>query len=133
MSSFGMSAERRNTINTLHDVTNKNYTIYSKHQYDDKANIKNSLNNTKRSDIQEFSDAMYAYISDVLNRESINIAPGIKIERKTNYVEGKSFDTSLISKIKHFTNNHVVSVNLARASTETGRLFFFKGKSFSFS
>lgn len=84
------------------------------------------------SDMDEFRDVMFDYVNDVLHRDKISILPGVSIEKKKlNYTvaEEKSLGgANLISTIRHFTNSHVVTVNLARAATETGRLFFFKGR-----
>lgn len=95
----------------------------------------NTLNNMKefKSDIQEFSELIGDYVQDIFNRDTINITPGIAFERKvmnhtTNGRQRRKVEKNLISQIKQFTNDHVLTVNLARASTETGRLFFFKGE-----
>lgn len=86
------------------------------------------------SDLQEFSENIRDYVRDVLNRDTINITPGIAFEKKPmnhSSVERQrrgAAATSLISQLRQFTNDHVLTVNLARASTETGRLFFFKGE-----
>jgi hypothetical protein len=83
------------------------------------------------SDLEEFRNVALEYVNDVLHRDTIDILPGVRIERKTNNsterAEEKSFDAGLASTIRHFTESHVVRINLARAATETGRLFFFKG------
>jgi hypothetical protein len=81
--------------------------------------------------MQELSSVISEYVDDILKRDTINLLPGVAIQKKANtsdVTERKTSDKSLISKIQQFTNNHVLTVNLARASTETGRLFFFKGK-----
>ena len=84
------------------------------------------------SDMQEFSANIRAYVRDVLNRDTINITPGIAFEKKSmnhsSVARQRRGAASLISQLRQFTNDHVLTVNLARASTETGRLFFFKGK-----
>ena len=82
--------------------------------------------------MQEFSANIRAYVRDVLNRDTINITPGIAFEKKSmnhsSVARQRRGAASLISQLRQFTNDHVLTVNLARASTETGRLFFFKGK-----
>lgn len=91
---------------------------------------KSHTKSKKHSDLKEFSSVLFEYIDDVLKRDTIDLLPGIALEKKINSTEGaerKSLDTSFISRLKQFTNNHVLTVNLARASTETGRFFFFKG------
>lgn len=109
---------------------NKNQSKYST-TTNQQHNIKNSQHNV--SDMQEFSNVISEYVDDILERDTINLLPGVAIQKKINTsaeTERKTSDKSLISKIQQFTNNHVLTVNLARASTETGRLFFFKGKKF---
>lgn len=97
--------------------------------------IKNSEQSSKyASDMEEFKSIVLEYVDDVLNREKINIVPGVYIQKKAsndttnNGIEKKSFDRNLISSMKEFTDTHSLRVDLARAMTETGRLFFFKGK-----
>lgn len=85
------------------------------------------------SDMEEFKNVMLEYVGDVLNREKINIAPGFYVQkiatnRSTNAIEKKSLDENFISTVKDFTSTHALRVDLARAMSETGRLFFFKGK-----
>lgn len=101
----------------------------------DVTNLVDKQNNLKdyKSDIQEFSALVLDYVHDILNRDKIDITSGIAFERKvmnqTNSSrERRKAEKNLISQIKQFTNDHVLTVNLARASTETGRLFFFKGE-----
>lgn len=96
--------------------------------------IKSSAPDSKiySNDMEEFRDIMFEYVEDVLNRNKINIMPGIYIEKKalnvsSDRIEKKSFNENLISTIKDFTDTHVLKVELARAMSETGRLFFFKG------
>lgn len=86
------------------------------------------------TDAEEFKGVMLEYFSDVVSRDKINIMPGIYIQKTsahnaTRGIEGKSSDDSLIWRVKDFVDTHALRVDLARASTETGRLFFFKGKS----
>lgn len=110
-------------------------TILNKHSMD----IKNSEESTKySSDMEEFKHVAIEYIEDVLNREKINIAPGVYIQKvvtntSNDKIEKKSFDENtsrnLIQTIKEFSETHALRVDLARAMSETGRLFFFKGKS----
>lgn len=114
-----------NSINSIPEI--KNQTDGNKHTIAQK-NINNSQNHT--SDMQEFSTVIFEYIDDALKRDTINLLPGITIKKKSNVTdesERRTSDKSLISAIQQFANNHVLTVNLARASTETGRLFFFKG------
>lgn len=100
----------------------------------------NNKNSTRKfsSDAAELTEIMFEYFRDVLSRDTINLSPGIAFERKSmndSSAERRqrrrallSDATSLISQLKQFTNDHVLTVNLARASTETARLFFFKGE-----
>lgn len=86
------------------------------------------------SDMQELKNVMFEYVGDVLNREKINLMPGVFIEktqtkRAEEKIEKKSLDKNLISTIKEFADTHALRIDLARATSETGRLFFFKGKS----
>ncbi|CAG9808898.1 unnamed protein product [Chironomus riparius] len=106
---------------------NKNQSKYST-----TTNQQHSIKNSQHyvSDMQELSDVVSEYVDDILKRDTINLLPGIAIQKKINTsdeAESRTADKSLISKIQQFTNNHVLTVNLARASTATGRLFFFKG------
>lgn len=83
--------------------------------------------------MEEFENVLSEYVEDVLNRKKINIMPGLYIQKiaKNNSehkIEKKSFDENLIWNAKEFAETHVLRVDLARAMTETGRLFFFKGK-----
>lgn len=103
--------------------------IPSKHSEDAK-NAANSGNFT--SDIEEFEHVMLAYVGDVLNRQKINIVPGVYIQKTTansmsDRFEKKSFNENLISTIKDFAETHALRVDMARAMS-TGRIFFFKGK-----
>lgn len=93
---------------------------------------KNLNKQTFSSDVQELGEIMQDYVKDILNRDTINISPGILLERKsmdqTRRQQRKASDAiSLMTQLRQFTNDHVLKVNLARATTETGRLFFFKG------
>ncbi|KAG5671906.1 hypothetical protein PVAND_002075 [Polypedilum vanderplanki] len=99
-----------------------------------KYKISNSTHKQENaSDMEEFRNVMLEYVNDIMNRDAISILPGVSIEKKINLSNSntlpqqKSIDTSLITTIRHFTDSHVVKVNLARATSETGRLFFFKG------
>lgn len=117
------------TINILDSRTyGKSQMSFGKQQQHQ--HIKDSKH---ESDMHEFGSVISEYVSDVLNRDTINILPGVNIERKINQSSsdgsGKNFDTSLISAVRRFTNSHVLTVNLARATSETGRVFFFKGES----
>lgn len=83
--------------------------------------------------MEEFKEIFLEYVGDVLNREKINIMPGFYIQKLTtndteDKIEKKSFDENLIWNAKRFIQTHALRVDLARATTETGRLFFFKGK-----
>lgn len=85
------------------------------------------------SDMEEFKHVMLEYVEDVLGRKKINIGSGVSIERKatnetSHKIEAKSLGNSLLGSIRRYVNTHSVSVDLARATTATGRLFFFKGK-----
>lgn len=102
------------------------------------SDINSDLNKQSKkfsSDLQEFKELARNYIQDILTRDTINILPGIAFEKKSINSTTKEQrersargTASLISQLRQFTNEHVLTVNLARASTETGRLFFFKGK-----
>jgi hypothetical protein len=121
---------RASQFNALHDSTVLN-----------KQNNKNSTRKSQ-SDAAELGEIMFEYFRDILNRDKINLSPGIAFEKKSmndssaehrqrrrgSHVGGDA--TSLISQLRQFTNDHVLTVNLARASTETARLFFFKGECF---
>lgn len=83
--------------------------------------------------MEEFKSLMLEYVDDVLNREKINIMPGVYIQKLAindtkDKIEKKSFDENLVWNVKKFIETHALRVELARATTETGRLFFFKGK-----
>lgn len=121
-------------VNTLNNISeNKNQSKYSTTTTNQQHGIKNSQHYV--SDMQELSNVVSEYVDDILKRDTINLLPGIAIQKKINtsdVAERRTADKSLISKIQQFTNNHVLTVNLARASTETGRLFFFKGEEFCF-
>jgi hypothetical protein len=104
------------------------------HDVQNSLDKQNSLK-VHKSDVQEFSQLILDYVHDVFNRDTINISPGIAFERKlmnhtnkSNGRERRKVEKNLISQIKQFADDHVLTVNLARASTETGRLFFFKGE-----
>lgn len=93
-------------------------------------NIENSENVKKQTnDMEEFENVLFEYAKDVINRDTINIVPGVYIQRKlpNNEHEEKSFDNSLLGNLRKFTKTHTLRVDLARATTATGRLFFFKG------
>lgn len=83
------------------------------------------------SDVDEFKNVLLEYVSDVVSRDKIDLMPGIYIEKTPaqNVIERKSSGDSLIRRVKDFADTHALRVDLARATTETGRLFFFKGKS----
>ena len=127
---FGCCEQSSDNSNVNNLSENKNQSKYST-TTNQQHGIKNSQH--YKSDMQEFSNVVSEYVDDILKRDTINILPGIAIQKKINTsdeAERRTADKSLISKIQQFTNNHVLTVNLARASTETGRLFFFKGKEF---
>ena len=99
------------------------------------ADIKNSTEHSEKysTDMEEFQNIMFEYVDDVLNRNKIDIMPGVYVEKKNSSASGdkiekKSFERSLVSAIKDFTDTHVIKIELSRAMTGTGRLFFFKGK-----
>lgn len=104
-------------------------TILSKH-----ATVINETTNSKHSsDAEEFENMLLEYVGDVMSRDKINIIPGIYIQKTpphnmSDNIERKSSDDSLIGSVKDFLKTHSLRVELARASTATGRLFFFKGK-----
>lgn len=107
-------------------------TVLNKHLLD----IKNSEQSSKyASDMEEFKSIVLEYVDDVLNREKINIVPGVYIQKKVSNdktndsTEKKSFDKNFYSNLKEFTDTHSLRIDLARSMSETGRLFFFKGKS----
>lgn len=116
---------RQNTLANTSTHENQTATLNQR-----STDIKNSEHS---SDMEEFKSIMLEYVEDVLNREKINIMPGVFIEKlATNdtkdEMEKKSFDENFIWNIKQFIDTHALRVDLARATTETGRLFFFKGK-----
>lgn len=83
--------------------------------------------------MEEFENVLFEYVDDVLNRKKINIMPGVYVEKKdgnkTNATIGRrSSDENLISTVKEFVDSHALRIDLARATSGTGRLFFFKGK-----
>lgn len=99
------------------------------------SDIKNSESHPAKysSDMEEFENVLFEYVDDVLNRKKIDIMPGVYVEKKdgnkTNENIGKrSFDENLISTVKEFVDSHALRIDLARATSGTGRLFFFKGK-----
>jgi hypothetical protein len=121
-----------------HDITIANTSeahiqpnILNKHS----ADIKNSEHSKNfSSDMEEFGNVMFDYVKNVLGREKINIMPGVYIEKigannSDVKLEQKSFDKNVIWAVKDFAETHNLRVDLARATSETGRLFFFKGKS----
>lgn len=122
-------------VNKLNNISeNRNQSKYST-TTTTTTNQQHGIKNSQHfvSDMQEFSKTISEYVDDILKRDTINLLPGIAIQKKINtsdVAERRTADKSLISKIQQFTNNHVLTVNLARVSTETGRLFFFKGKKF---
>lgn len=86
------------------------------------------------SDAEEFENVLLEYVGDVVSRDKIDIMPGIYIEKTSaqnisDVIERRSTGDSLIWRVKDFVDTHALRVDLARATTETGRLFFFKGKS----
>lgn len=106
-------------------------TVPSKHLLD----IKKSEQSSKyASDMEEFKSVVFEYVGDVLNREKINIVPGVYIQKKpTNDSTNKSLerrvsDENLISSLKEIAETRSLRVDLARATSETGRFFFFNGK-----
>lgn len=114
-------------VNTSDAQQNRPTEILNKHLSDNK----NPANSSRySSDIKEFENILLEYASDVLNREKINIMPGVYIQKKaTNETaEKKSFDENLIWDVKKFAETHSLKIDLARAMSGTGRLFFFKGK-----
>lgn len=117
------------TVEKPHTTAEQTKPILSKHL----EIIENSENAKRKSnDMQEFENVLLEYAKDVINRKTINIVPGVYIQKKTNkedvYVHGKSLEGSFANALKEFIESHVLRVDLARASTATGRLFFFKGK-----
>lgn len=118
-----------NTNNTLVTSTTQQQlqpTVLNKHLN----NIENSGNAKKQSnDMEEFENVLLEYAKDVINRDKINIVPGVYIQKKTldDKSEEKSFDDSFLGSLRKFTKTHALRVDLARATTATGRLFFFKG------
>lgn len=120
-------------VNTTASQHEPKPTIPNKHSLD----IKNSEHSEKySSDMEEFKHVAIEYIGDVLNREKINIMPGVYIQKVATNIsnegaEKKSFDENssegLIWTVKQFAETHALRVDLARAMSETGRLFFFKG------
>lgn len=119
-----------NSQNTLEtSPTKQQPTILNKHL----KNIENSVNVKKQSrDMEEFENVFLEYAKDVINRETINIVPGVYIQKKSqnNTVDrsdGKAFENSFLGSLQKFTKTHTLRVDLARATTATGRLFFFKG------
>lgn len=124
-----------NIESTLVNITTTSTTAPNKHSIED---IKNSKHSKKyNSDMEEFKHVALEYIGDVLKREKINIMPGVYVQKiaaniSNDKIEKKSFDEysteNLISTVKEFAETHAIRVDLARAMSETGRLFFFKGK-----
>lgn len=123
---LGECAYASNTLGEANHILPK---ALNKHE-----DVKN-LEHSKKlaTDMEEFEAVLFDYVGDVLSREKINIARGVYFQKITAnnsepIVEKKSLDENLISKIKEFAETHLLRVDLARATTETGRLFFFKGK-----
>lgn len=114
------------TKNTLVTTQQLQPTVLNKHLN----NIENSENAKKQSnDMAEFENVLLEYAKDVINRDKINIVPGVYIQKKAldEKSEEKSFDNSFLGSLRKFTRTHALRVDLARATTATGRLFFFKG------
>lgn len=83
--------------------------------------------------MEEFKNVLFEYVDDVLNRKKIDIMPGVYVEKKdgnktSENIGKRSFDENLISTVKEFVDSHALRIDLARATSGTGRLFFFKGK-----
>lgn len=89
-----------------------------------KQNEKNQSN-----DIEEFQNVLVEYAKNVINRDTIYIVPGVYIQKKLHNetAEEKSLDQSFLGSVVKFTRSHTLRVDLARATSATGRLFFFKG------
>lgn len=123
-----------NFENTLVNSTEARHhqpTSLNKHSSD----IKNSESHPAKysSDMEEFENVLFEYVDDVLNRKKINVMPGVYVEKKdgngTNpSLRRRSLDENLISTVKEFVDSHALRIDLARATSGTGRLFFFKGK-----
>lgn len=118
---------KNNTENTLEAATSpktSQLTILNKHS----ENVKR-----QSSDMEEFEKVLLNYAKDVINRETINIVPGVYFQKKSENItddntHGKSLEEkSFLRNIKQFTKTHTLRFDLARATTATGRLFFFKG------
>lgn len=125
---------KQNFENTLVNSTEARHhepTSLNKHSSD----IKNSESHpaTYSSDMAEFENVLFEYVDDVLNRKKINVMPGVYVEKKdgnttSGSIRRRSFDENLISTVKEFVDSHALRIDLARATSGTGRLFFFKGK-----
>lgn len=125
---------KSNFENTLVNSTEARHhqpTSLNKHSSD----IKNSESHPAKysSDMEEFENVLFEYVDDVLNRKKINVMPGVYVEKKdgngTNpSLRRRSLDENLISTVKEFVDSHALRIDLARATSGTGRLFFFKGK-----
>jgi hypothetical protein len=119
---------KNNTENTLEAATSPKTsqlqpTILNKHS----ENVKR-----QSSDMEEFEKVLLDYAKDVINRDTINIVPGVYIQKKSENItdenaQGKTFDDTFFGNLKQFTKTHSLRFDLARATTATGRLFFFKG------
>lgn len=122
-------SKTQNMINSYSTAEQTNHPYLNKH-----IEINGKSENDKRQsdDFQEFGKVFLEYAKDVINRETINIVPGVYIQRKAENKDeksqAKSVGGSIVESLKKFTETHMLRVDLARASTATGRLFFFKGK-----
>ncbi|CRK92100.1 CLUMA_CG005660, isoform A [Clunio marinus] len=90
---------------------------------------------TFSNDVEEFENVLLEYAGDILNRKNITIMPGVYIEKisaniTNDKIEKKSFEENLISSVKDYTSTHTLRIDMARALSDTGRLFFFKGNYF---
>lgn len=129
---IGKSSQNNTTTHNLVEspppTAHQTHSILNKHL----KSIENLENVRKQSnDIEEFRNVFLEYAKDVIDRETINIVPGVYIQRKpANFVnsQAKSYGGSFIESLRKFTETHDLRVDLARASTATGRLFFFKGE-----
>lgn len=108
-----------NTKNTLETAIGQSEpTVLSKQSVKKQSN-----------DIEELQNVLVEYAKDVINRDTIYIVPGVYIQKKLHNetAEEKSLDQSFLGSVVKFTKSHTLRVDLARATTATGRLFFFKG------
>lgn len=119
-------SEARNTLASPAEPSQP--TILSK-----QTTVTEESNHSKKhsSDVEELENVLLEYFGDVVSRDKIDVMPGIFIEKTSaqNVSERRSTGDSLMWRVKDFVDTHALSVDLARATTETGRLFFFKGKS----